>query len=236
MSEQFTAFFDTVKNGTFGFEQIFAYIAELWASILANEHIVGVTEWINTTLAAVLPFLPYILLGVYAILLLFGKRLFSLVRFIAFFLAGFVLGVYYLAPIVIGYFASIPAFVVGIVVGLLAAVLGKLLYYVAYSVAVGYSVYLLCVSGMVIAEIAGNYLVGAIVAGIALVLALVLHNIIERLGTAFLGAYGILGIVKGWYDFTTLVPGYEWAVMLGATAVLALIGFAVQQATRKKKY
>lgn len=236
MSEKFTAFFEVIKSGEFGFEQIFAYITELWASILANEYIAGVMEWINTTLAAVLPYLPYILLGVYAILLLFGKRLFSVIRFITFFLVGFVLGVYYLAPIVLGYFASIPAYVVGIVIGLLAAVLGKLIYYLAYSVAVGYSVYLVCVSGMVVAELAENYMVGAIVAGIAIILALVLHNFIERLGTAFLGAYGILGIVKGWYDFTTLVPGYEWAVMLGATAVLALIGFAVQQATRKKKY
>jgi len=236
MGEAFTTFLDTVKNGEFGFDKIFAFIADLWASIFANEHIIETMDWINSIIAVVVPYLPYILIALSAILLLFGKRLFGLLQFLTFFVVGYLLGVFYLTDLVVGFIPSIPAFAIGLAVGLVAAVLGRLLYIIAYIVCAGYSVYLVCISGMVLPEIAGNYMVALIVAAIAIVLALLLRKIIERLGTAFLGALGILTIVRSWYDFTALVPGQEVLVFYVACGVLALIGFAVQQATRKKKY
>lgn len=236
MTEASMTFFDVIKNGTYGFEQISAYLVGLWNSIFASEHISAMLGWVNTALATVLPYLPYALLAIYALVLLFGQRLLGVIRFVVFLLAGFLLGTYYLATPVATLIPGIPAWAVGLTVGLLLAALGKVLYFVLYAVVAGYGTYLVCITGTVLTEIAGNYVVALIVAAIAVVLVFVLRGFIERYGTAFLGAYGILFVVRGWYDFTAFIPGFEWAVLLGSSAVLAILGCVVQGHVKKKKY
>lgn len=245
MNETFANFFEIIKNGTYGFDAIIAFFTELWKSAFANEHIVTMNAWFSGILTPVLTYVPYIFLGIWAIVWLFGKRLFGLFRFVAFFLAGFVLGIYYLSLPVMTHFPQIPGWAVGITVGLVLGLISKILYYTLYAVIAGYGSYLLCVSGILLPEIKGNYIVAFIVAVIALVLLLVIHNFVERFGTAFLGAYFMLYItVHCIYDFTqpvlafaVFIPeGFEWTVLIGSSLVVALIGFIVQQKTKKRKY
>ena len=228
--------FDALKNGTYGFQQIFAYLVELWNTIFASEHISVMMEWYKTTVAPFAQYVPYVLVGIYALVLLFGQRLLGVIRFVGFLLVGFVLGTYYLATPVASFFPQLPPWAVGLIVGVVCAFLGKILYHVFYTVIAGYGMYLVCITGMVLPEIKGNYVVALIVAAIAIVLAYVLRGFIERFGTAFAGAYGVLFLVRGWYDFTTFVPGYETWVLLGASAVVAILGYLVQNSIKKKKY
>lgn len=230
--EAFNSFFDVIKNGTYGFNELFAFLSQLWTNVFSNEHIVVITDSVNSVVGS---FLPFVLLGVYAAVLLFGKRIFGVVRFVAFFLVGFFLGTYYLADAVMGFFPSIPAFVVGTLIGLTLGVLSKPIYYVLYTVVACYGTYLLCISGTVLPELRGNYVVALIIAAIALTLAFVLRGFIERFGTAFLGAYGIAVVVRDFFDFTAFVPGYEWAVLLGAALFVAAFGYVFQFSTRKKR-
>lgn len=245
MNESIANIFEIIKSGKYGFESMIAFFTDLWKSAIANEHIVSVNEWFGDVLAPVLPYLFYFFLGFFGVVWLFGKRLFGFFRFIAFFLVGFVLGIYYLGTPVITHFPSVPAWVVGITVGLVLGLLGRVLYYLVYGVVAGYGTYLLCVSGMLLPEIKGNYTVGLIVSAVVLVLLLVIHGFVERFGTAFLGAYCMLYIVVHFiYDFTAPVltflafipEGFEWTVLVGSAFILAIPGFAVQQKMKKKKY
>ena len=245
MNESLMSFFEIIKNGTYGFESITAFITELCKAAFANTHIVSMDAWFREILAPVIPYMAYIFLGLWAAVWLFGKRLLKIIRFIAFFLAGFVLGIYYLAEPVIAYYPDVPGWAVGVVIGLALAALGPILYYALYSVVVGYGTYLLCISGVLLIELKGNYTIALIVAAIALLLFLVIHAFVERLGTAFLGAYFMLYIVANCiFDFVTPVlrvatfipAGYEWTVLIGASAILSLFGLFVQQKTKKRKY
>ena len=245
MNESLMSFFEIIKNGTYGFESISAFITELCKAAFTNEHIVTMDAWFKGILQPVLAYIPYVFIALWAVVWLFGKRLFKLIRFIAFFLAGFVLGIYYLSGPVLTHFPDVPGWAVGLAVGLVLAVLSPILYYALYSVVVVYGTYLLCISGVLLIELKGNYAVGLIVAAVALLLFLVIHNFVERFGTAFLGAYFMLYIVvKTVYDFTapvlqvaTFIPaGYEWTVLVGSALILSLFGLFVQQKTKKKKY
>ena len=245
MNESLISFFEIIKNGTYGFESITAFITELCKAAFANGHIVSMNAWFTEILTPVLPYMAYIFLALWALVWLFGKRLFKLIRFIAFFLAGFVLGIYYLADPFLTHFPDVPGWAVGVGVGLALAVLAPILYYAVYSVVVGYGTYLLCISGVLLIEFKGNYTIALIVAVIALLLFLVIHNFVERLGTAFLGAYFMLYILaNSIFDFITPVlqvapfipEGYEWTVLIGASAILSLFGLFVQQKTKKRKY
>ncbi len=245
LNENLVSFFEVVKNGTYGFESIFAFLSDLFNSALTHEHVVSVNSWFSGILAPVLDYVAYAFIAIWAIVWLFGKHLLNVIRFFAFFLAGFLLGIYYFSTPVINHFPAIPGWVVGVCVGLALAVLGKILYYAVYSVVAGYGTYLLCVSGTLLPEIKGNCMVALIVAVIALIFLLVIHNFVERFGTAYLGAYFMIYIVvRTFYDFVTPVAnalsfipdGFEWTVLLVAALILALPGYAVQHKMRKRKY
>ncbi|MBR5448401.1 MAG: hypothetical protein IKV43_00295, partial [Clostridia bacterium] len=189
--------------------------------------------------------IAYIFIALWAVVWLFGKRLLGFLRFLAFTLAGFVLGIYYLADPVLTHFPVIPGWVVGVVVGLALGLLAPVLYYALYSIVVGYGTYQLCISGTILIEFKDNYAVGLIIAVVALLLFLVIHNFVERLGTAYLGAYFMLFIVvRTFYDFTapvlkiaTFIPaGFEWTVLAGTAFIISLFGLFVQQKTKKRKY
>ncbi len=236
MGEAFMNFFEMVKNASYGFMDIINGVVGLWADICANQHIVVLRDCITPYLDMVAAYLPFILLALYAVVAFFGERLFGILRFLSFFATGFILGVYWLSPLVLEIIPTLPTWVIGTVAGIVAAVLSKALYFIALVVVAGYSAYLVSMSGMVLPSIAGNYIVGIIVMAVAVVLVIVLRKFIARFGTAMLGGFGIATVVRGWYDYTTLSPfvGREWLGVLVATLIVALIGFAVQHKIRER--
>ncbi len=230
----FNAFFEMVKNAEFGLDGIISGINTFFDNLYANTHIATLHDYLLTHLAAVLPYIPYIILGVCALVLFVGKRLFPLLRFLAFFGVGFILGVYYLSPLVLEHAPTLPTWVIGAVGGIVAAVMAKLLYWLTLIAVVGYGTYMFCFTGTLIptltAHTQGNYLVSLVAAAVLVLIVLLLLKYIEMVGTAMLGGFGIATVIRGWYDYTTIsvFVGKEWLGVLAVTLVIALVGFAVQ--------
>ena len=244
LNENLVNFFEIIKNGKYGINSMIEFFTELSHAAFANEHIVALNAWFTEILTPVLQYVPFVFLALWAVVWLFGKRLIGFFRFLAFFLTGLVLGTYYLSSPVGNYFPEVPGIAVGVAVGLALGALGVVLYYALYTVVAGYGTYLLCISGMILPEIKGNYLVALIVAIVVLVLLLVIHGFVERFGLSFLGAYFMLYIVVHCiYDFTAPVlgflpipAGFEWTVLLASALVLALPGYVLQYKMKKQKY
>ena len=233
----FGEFFECIKNAELDFTGVWELLVAIYTAISTNATVVALWEGLMGLISVVLPYMTYILLALCVVETFFGKKLFGLQKFLLFLTVGFTAGIQYVAPLITG-LLPIPEWVVGLVVGIVCALLCKFLYFVVYVVAAGYSVYMIAYSGAYLSFVTnftkGNLIIALVCAAVAVVVALLLRKYIEMLGTAALGAWGVVTYVKAIYDFTALVPGSEALVGLIAFGVIALIGFAVQVKTRKR--
>lgn len=229
-----------IKNASYSLLSIWESILAFFAAVNAEENIVAMKEIFFGYIEVVVPYIPFILLAVYLIVTFAGQRLLGLMRFLACFVVGFGIGVLYLYPVVATMLPTLPVWASGVAVGLVCAVLSKLIYFLALIIVPAYSVYWVCFNGVILPELtaytASNYIFSLIVAAVAVVLVLVLRKLLERIGTAMLGGWGIAVLVLQWYDYRTLefFVGQEWLAVLSCTLIIALIGFIVQQAKRKR--
>ena len=233
--EAIEMFFNSLIYAEYGFDVIYQATVNLLLDISSN-------TYINTWWTATWEFLSFlgiwipIMLGViFLIVALFGKKMFSVLRFTAYFIAGFVAGVCWLSPLVLPIIPTLPTWVIGVVGGIVAGVLSKVLYILSYAIVAGYSVYLFFCGGMIV-PLAGNYVVALIAAVAAIVLVFVFRKFIEMAGTSMLGGFGVATVIRHFYDFTTweLFVGREWLGMLILTVIVAILGFLVQYATRER--
>ena len=146
-------FFNNLANATFDFAAIGAWFSELWTNLLAHADILSLT----TVLDGYVAMLPAaatagILLALALIVAFFGKKLLGVMKFLLCFVAGYALGVYYLAAPVQSIFEAIPSWAVGLAVGVVAALLCSLVYFLAYVLAAGGSVYLILMGGYYLPE------------------------------------------------------------------------------------
>ncbi len=231
----FMQFIDAVVNARFGFPEMFGGLATFFATLCADANILTIWDFLMQCISLLLPAMPFILLAFYIILGTLGKRLFSILRFLAFFVVGFALGVYFLAPLILVVIQALPPWVVGVVIGVIAAVLSKILYFVVLAVTVGYCGYVLMFQGLIIPGfMEGNYWVALLFAVVLTVLVLLFRKYVEMAGTSFLGGLGIAYVIRGWWDFTALdfLVGIEWLGILVVALVFAVLGFIVQFKTR----
>ncbi|MBQ7363484.1 MAG: hypothetical protein IJW48_03420 [Clostridia bacterium] len=235
----FSEFFEAVKNATFGFQEIITAIVDFYNNLFLDFNISQLVSGMRWHLRYVEPAIPFILIILFGVIALTGKRIFGFIRCTAFVIAGFLIGIYTLSPIILEVMPSLPTWVIGAVTGVVAGVLSKILYYVALVAVSGYSTYILCMRGIIpgVATFTeGNWVVGLICAAVVIVAVLILLKYIEMSGTAMLGGYGIACIIRGWYDYTSLTPfvGREWLGVLIVTLIFAVIGFIVQWRTRER--
>ncbi len=233
--EAIETFFNSLINAQYGFDVIYQAIVALLLDISSNADVLA---WWNGTwefISFLGIWIPISLGVIFLIVTLFGKKMFSVLRFTAFFIAGFVAGVYWLSPLVLPIIPTLPTWVIGVVGGIVSGVLSKLLYILFYAIVSGYSVYLFFCGGMIV-PLAGNYVVALIAAVAAIVLAFILRKYIEMAGTSMLGGFGVATVIRHFYDFTTweLFVGREWLGMLILTLIIAILGFLVQYATRER--
>ncbi len=217
-----------------------------------QEKIGALTGWLSGIFAP----LPSILLIVFGlIVMLFGKKILPVLKFLLFAELGFGLG-FVATPYLAGLFGAewgeIVSIVVGGVCALLLAVFCKYLYVILFKLltpfAAGFlGVYALIANVPAVAEAlsasAALPVIVEIVGGIVVVLLLWwIFKFIEMLVTSLDGAsYAVVGII-GLYDFNvalnwgsvtvaeTLVFPIALLVVIG---VLTLIGFIVQVKTRR---
>ena len=184
--------------------------------------------------------IPYILMALGAIVLLFGKKLSGLVKFSGFFILGFVLGVHFLAPIIPPEVPIAP-WVVGIIVAVISGVLSKLIFISAYSFAVLYSVYRLCYHGFFFDSqqdfSVGKAITALVIAAIVLILTLVFFKFIEMFFFSALGAFMITsGFAIGIIDLGAIpkLGANSWILEVSVMGLMALLGFIFQFRTRRR--
>ena len=166
-----------------------------------------------------------------------GKKLFGLQKFIAFFAAGFVGGVCFVAPLVQSFFAN--TLVVGLVVGVIAALLYRLIYFLAYAGGIGFVTYYVLFNALLLpatvtAYTKGNLVVSIVAAVVVVVIALLLRKWLETLALAGVGAFGIWYSVSLGLTVSQIVLPYENYIMLAVVGIFTLFGFIVQVKNRKR--
>ncbi len=236
----FAEFFVCVKEAQFTFGVVWNYIVSFYYALTTDPSISAVWNGAMEWLRPVGVMFALVLVAIFLVIALFGQRLFSVLKFIGFFIVGFALGTYLLAPLLPPEI-TIPDWIVGIVVALIAAVLSRFLYFLVYIVFVGYSTYVLTYYGFYLqldVMYSNSRMVVCIIASIvAIVLALIFKKYIEMAATAAFGAWcAILVFVNHVYNFTTwgMFGGQSWIGVLVGTIVVGLIGLFVQYKTRRR--
>lgn len=232
-------FINTFITGGFDFKALGEFFAMTFDSIKNHGDLMW--TW-NTILEATSSFafvFPIVFIAFGLIEILFGKKVLPVVRFLFCVVSGYVAGVLYIAPLV-NNMVELPSYIAGTVIAIVAAVLCKFLYFLLLAVAAGYSVYIVSINGMipVVADITkGNWLVGVIAVGVAVILAFVLRKFIEMAGTSVLGAFIISKtVIANYFDYRTLdfLGEFGWIAEIVIVSLLALIGFIIQVKTRKR--
>lgn len=185
-------------------------------------------------------FVPYILLALALVQLLFGKRLLGVQKFLGAFAIGYAASAVYLVPVIADMSAKLGdlGWIFCIVIGIIAILIRKVLYMAVYIAAFAYIPYYLVYSGTIVESIGGSYIYAGAAAAVVVILAVLLRKWVEMLGLSALGAYCVVATVDvqlGWYDMIPRIPGLpEFAFGLILVGVLTLIGFFVQVKTRKR--
>lgn len=220
-------------TGSYSFPEMYSGIAGLLSDVWANEHIRNWWGGLWNVLQYIEVAIPFFLLVFWLVVSLVGKRIFSVLRFTAFTIAGFMAGVCWLSPFVLMVIPMLPTWVIGLVTGVVAGVLSKLLYILLYAFVPGYAVYVLFCGGIIV-PLEDNYVVAAVVAVVVIVLVFIFRKYIEMLGTSMLGCFGIACVIRGWHDYGSwpAFVGIEWLPVLILTLLLAAGAFVVQYKTR----
>jgi len=235
-------------NGTVTLESMWAWITGLYDSVKASADVANVLTTIEGYLAVLHPALiAGIFIALSLVVAFFGKKLLGLMKFLACFVIGYGVGVFYLTAPIQTVFADIQPWIIGLVVGFVAALLCAVIYFLVYFVGSAYVLFLLLYGGTVLPEVvsgifAGNFVVSiAVAAGVAVVL-LLLRKWIEMLGTAVLGGWltylsvgSLLTALMGYgFEGIEAIAPYLTIVMWVIIAVVALPAFAVQVRTRRR--
>ena len=238
----FGDFFTAIKEARFGFGELWQSIVDLYYSITQNSDIKVIWTALMSFLGPVMPAIPYIIIAFLLVVAFFGKRMLPVLKFLTFLVVGFVLGVYFVPPLLVD-IAAIPGWVSGIIIGLLAAILYRFIYVVLFAVSGLYSVYIVCYKGFFLNDAVAEYsldkaIVSLVIAAVAVALAFILLKYVEMLGTAalagFLAAMTLKSLI---FDYSTLdfLGGNGWIGTLVIVLLVALPG-AFFQIKKRKRY
>ncbi|MBQ4072009.1 MAG: hypothetical protein IJD51_06340 [Clostridia bacterium] len=240
MFESFGAFFEALWQARFGFAQLWEWICGVYQSAISMPGLVEIKTSIDTFFAPFLGVLPYVLIALCVVIAFAGRKILSVLKFITFFFFGFVLGAYYISPI-LWTFVGVPSWAVGLAIGIIAAVLYRLVYYLLYGTSILFLVYNLCYTGFTFqpqeVHLQSRAITCIAIAAVVTVLAFVFRKYVEMLGTAVLGGYLVFLIVNFMiFDMYTLefIWHTPWIAPVVITSVIALPGFLVQYKFRKR--
>lgn len=230
----FSEFIECLARAQFGFKSIWEALVDLYYSVTRNPDIEDIWEGFMTALEPIMVAMPFIIMIIGIVIGLFGKKMFFVLKFAACFLLGFIVGVYFLAP-VIPESIPIPAWVIGLVIAVIFAVLFKFVYIIIYSCAVIYSVYRLCYYGFFLIEApeysVGKMLTSLLVAVIVLVISFILFKFVEMLITSALGSWLLAG---GFSAAVVDLGEVSWILELCVILVLTALAFVFQVKTRRR--
>ncbi len=240
MFSNFSEFLVCLREAKFTFGVIWDYIVSLYYAVTENPSVSVVWNGIMDGFRPVSIMFMLVIVAVCLVVALFGQKLLPILKFCAFFVAGFALGTHLLSPLLPPE-VNIPDWIVGIVVALIAAVLSRFLYIILYVTVVGYGTYVLAYYGFYLqldAMYSNSRMVVCIIASlVAIVLSLVFRKYIQMVGTAVLGAWCATWVFANYvYNFTawSLFGGNAWVGILVGTVIISLLGTFVQFKTRRR--
>ena len=238
MKEKLGAFFGAIGDGSLDFARLGEFFKSCFDAFFMNEHLVKIWTAIKAFFGGLGVALPILLFAITLIIMLLGKKLISVERFIAFTVLGYIVGVLGVSPLINKIFA-LPEVVSGIILALVAAVLSKYLYHTAVALAAGYSVFLVFYTDSVFATIGtqGNLTVCIIFGAVAAALVIIFSKITAMALTSALGAYLTTRVVTVFiknYEAPDVMGGKGWILTLCITLVLGVVGFIVQYKTRTR--
>ena len=230
----FSEFIEYLARAQFGFETIWKGLVDLYYSVTQNPDIESMWSALMQALAPVMSWMSVIFIVVGAVVGLFGKKMFFVLKFAACFLLGFIVGVHFLSPVMP---ESIPisAWIIGLVMAVIFAVLFKFVYIAIYSVAILYSVYRLCYYGFFLIEAPefslGKLVFSLVVASIVLIVSFILYSPVEMLITSFLGSWFFIG---GAISLFSDLSETSWVLELILITIVAVGAFIFQVRTRRR--
>lgn len=236
----FTEFIECLAQARFGFESIWEAIRDLYYSVTQNPDIESMWSGLMTALAPAANVIPFVIMLLGIVVGLFGKKMMWLIKFVAFFIFGFTVGVYFLAP-VIPESIPIPAWVTGLVIAAISAVLYKFIYIIVYSVGITYVIYRLCYYGFFTVEepeyTVGRMLTCLVVALIVLVISFLLFKFVEMYICSALGAWLLVGgFGMAFVDLGEIAAlgDKSYILELSVILVLSVLAFIFQVKTRRR--
>lgn len=239
MFTSFGEFLTCVKEARFTFGVIWQAIVSFFEDVIANPDVSAVKDALLNVIQPIYSIALIVGIVLALIMAFFGKKIMGAINFVLFFALGFLLGTHLLAPLLPPDIA-LPGWIIGVVLALILAVLSKFIYIAFYAVAGGYSVYVLAYYGFFIIEaptFSNSRAIGCLIAAlVAVVILFVFKKYIEMLITSVLGAWlAVLAFIRI-YDFTawSIFAGMEWLAILIFSAIIAVLGLAVQVKTRKR--
>ena len=238
MLEKLGAFFAAIADGSLDFARIGEFFKTCIDAFNANAHLSGIWLAIRGFCDSLGVVLPIILSAICITVMLAGKKLIAVERFIFFTVFGYIVGVLGVSPLINKIFA-LPELVSGLVVAVVAAVLSKYLYHAAIMIALGYSAFVLFFTDSVFAGIGtqGQLTVCIIIAVVVAALALIFNKIVAMLITSVLGSYLLTRVVNVFivnYEAPEVMGGKGWILTISVAAVLSIISFIVQYKTRTR--
>lgn len=240
MYDSIGEFFIAVKEGTFGFYELWEWFVNLYYSVTKAPDIMNIWAALMNFISPIYSLVPYILVALCLGVVFFGKKLMPVLKFLACFFFGFIGGLYFIGP-PLAEIVTVPAWVSGLVVAVVAAVLYRFIYYAAYAIGIGYCVYTLCYSGFYIAgepeHTAGKALMCLAIAVGAIVLGFIFRRHVEMIGTSILGGYLVSYVIRCFiYDYKALdvFDDVLWLPAAVITVLVAIPGVIVQYKTRRK--
>jgi len=232
----FSAVFELIHKASFTLEEFWSFILSLVASLTENDYITEIKATLEQLLTPVLAALPIIFMVFALTIAIFGKKLFPVIRFVGFFLIGFLVGVCFLTPPLHNVFAAMPSWLIGLIAGVVFAVASKVVYFILLLAVPFYSLYYLSMSGTALAFTAGNYVISIVIGLVGLVAFLLLRKTVAMLLTSALGGWWFATQLKLVYDYVSLpvFDSNELKATLIVAGAVALVGFLLQLLTRKR--
>ena len=212
------------------FDETLAYINAFFDAFETNPGVIKLWDMFYS-----LPFIHTLSLAVCLTVAFFGKKIFSLLRFLYFLVIGYAVGLVIVAPILIPIMPMLPDWVVGLVIGFISAIVSKVLYYVVLGLIVRYAVHLALLP--LLSELIWLIMIVSFIIAVgAVVLIFKLRKYVEIIITSGLGAWAFAIALTVWWDYTKLgfLDGIEWLGIMIVTLVVGAFGFIVQFKMRER--
>ncbi len=217
------------KNATISIEDFLLKFKNIFTNLFEIELLAPVKGILDSVLVGTVKALALILVGL--LIAAFGQRLLGVGKVVVIALLGFSLGYGYIAPIL----GFLPEIVVALAVAVVCVILNKFVYLALLAALTAYPIYFLLYTGYfaTFGFAAQNFVLCAVVAAAAAFAVIIFRkSIVEKVATAFLGAYLVVYNMIEIFDPRTLVEGDM--ILFALMGVIALVGLLIQVKTRKR--